>query len=92
MCSDNTQDNEPEKARYWLPCMDNPSLRSTVEFELTAKSKHLAVANGRQFSNVDNGNGTVTTKWEMSEAVIPAYLLCIAVGDLVQVEDGDVDG
>jgi aminopeptidase N len=85
-------DNEPEKARYWLPCMDNPSLRSTLEFELTAKSEHLAVGNGKMVSKTDNKNGTSTTKWAMLEAVCPAYLICIAVGDLVQVEDGDVDG
>jgi aminopeptidase N len=80
------------QGRYWLPCMDNPSLRSTVTFELTAKSAHLAVANGKQVSKTDNGNGTSTTKWDFMEEVIPSYLLCIAVGDLVQVDDGDVDG
>jgi len=45
-------DHETEKARYWLPCIDLPTVRCTAEFFLTTRSKHVAFANGVKESEV----------------------------------------
>lgn len=39
-------DHETEKARYWLPCVDLPSVRTTADFYLTTRRGHVAFANG----------------------------------------------
>jgi aminopeptidase N len=39
-------DHETEKARYWLPCIDLPSVRTTAAFHLTTRNGHVAFANG----------------------------------------------
>jgi len=36
----------PLRARYWLPCVDLPIVRTTATFHLTTLPQHLAFANG----------------------------------------------
>lgn len=45
-------DHETEKARYWLPCIDLPTVRTTAEFHLTTQAAHRAFANGVKRSEV----------------------------------------
>lgn len=44
----------PPRARYWLPCMDVPAVRTTASFFLTTRPEHLSFANGER---VDSGEG-----------------------------------
>jgi len=39
-------DNWPDRARNWLPCVDHPSDKATVEFIVTAPEKYKIVSNG----------------------------------------------
>lgn len=48
-------DHETEKARYWLPCVDLPAVRTTAEFYLTTRAGHPAFANGVKISSVRRG-------------------------------------
>ena len=84
-------DHEPERCRYWIPCIDTPSGKSKLQFKLTADSKHLAIANGRQTDLLVHEN-TSTTIWNLDEAECPSYLICVAVGDFIKFDDKDVDG
>lgn len=79
-------DNETERARHWLPTVDLPSVRPTLDFHLTAASQFVVLANGALQSEVENGDGTKTAHWRL-EQPCPSYLTCIVIGDLVRHED-----
>lgn len=84
-------DNETERARYWLPCVDHPNVRTTVDFHLRGDAQWTYLANGSFDNEEAHEDGTKTVHWKL-EQPSPSYLLCIAVGDLVRAEDGDFEG
>jgi len=84
-------DNETERARYWLPCVDYPTVRTTFDFFLTAASDLTVLANGLRESETDNGDGTKTTHWHL-DYPCPSYLCCIAIGRFVEATDGEHNG
>jgi len=84
-------DNETERARYWLPCIDHPNVRTTVDFHLRAEQEWTFLANGSHAGEEAHGDGTKTVHWKL-EQPCPSYLLCIAVGDLVRAEAADFEG
>jgi aminopeptidase N len=79
-------DNETERARYWLPCIDAPAVRTTAAFALRADASLTALANGRLDGEETHDDGTRTTRWAL-EQPCPSYLLCFVVGDLVRHDD-----
>ena len=84
-------DHETERARYWLPCVDLPNVRTSLAFELTAKSEYEILANGRLLKEVKNGDGTKTVYWQLDQRC-PSYLVCFAIGDFVSYDDGEFEG
>ena len=87
MCTD----HETERARYWLPCVDYPTVRPTFDFHLTAASDLTILANGLLVSETDDGNGRKTAHWKL-DFPCPSYLVCMAVGHFTRFEDESVDG
>ncbi|KAJ3400756.1 hypothetical protein CcCBS67573_g05043 [Chytriomyces confervae] len=87
-------DHETERARYWLPCVDVPLVRTTLEFVITHSTHHTAVANGAHISTTPNADNAAvsTTIYKLANHTCPSYLICWAVGDFVTVDDGEVDG
>eukprot|EP00276_Gloeochaete_wittrockiana_P010804 CAMPEP_0184647398 /NCGR_PEP_ID=MMETSP0308-20130426/4314_1 /TAXON_ID=38269 /ORGANISM="Gloeochaete witrockiana, Strain SAG 46.84" /LENGTH=897 /DNA_ID=CAMNT_0027078317 /DNA_START=88 /DNA_END=2781 /DNA_ORIENTATION=- len=81
-------DDETERTRYWLPCVDFPAVRTTVEFHLTHPIELAAVANGVLMSDekTEDGKSAVAT-WKL-DYPCPSYLLCFGVGDLNILQDG----
>ena len=50
------------------------------------------LANGKLIKEEFSADKTLkTTHWELKEAPCPTYLICVAVGHLVEVEDETVD-
>ncbi|MCB9745012.1 MAG: hypothetical protein H6741_08375 [Alphaproteobacteria bacterium] len=84
-------DHETSRARYWLPCVDHPVVRTQVQVAITADAGLTALSAGAQLSRVDNGDGTATTSYRL-EHLCPAYLLCLAVGDFAVYDDGQWRG
>jgi len=84
-------DHETERARYWLPCVDYPAVRTTFDFHITAKREHAILANGLPVGETDNGDGTKTAHWHL-EHPCPSYLCCLAIGRLVRFDEEPVDG
>jgi aminopeptidase N len=84
-------DHETEKARYWLPCIDLPNVRTTLEFHLTAAKELTILANGALVKEVVNADGTKTAQWQLQQRC-PSYLVCIAIGDFVKFDDGTFEG
>ena len=76
-------DHETERARYWLPCVDHPTVRPTLQIAIRADARFTALANGAQVSLESHDDGAATTTWRL-DSPCPSYLLCFVVGDLVR--------
>ncbi len=83
-------DNETQKARYWMPCIDHPSVRCTLDFQLTAKKEYTFLANGKLISETENSDNTKTVHWS-ADVPCPVYLLTFVIGELNSYEDIPVD-
>jgi aminopeptidase N len=83
-------DHETERARYWLPCIDLPNVRTTLDFHLRAEKRFTILANGALVDEVVHENGTKTAHWRLDQ-LCPSYLICFAIGDFVRVDDGVFD-
>ena len=84
-------DNETERARYWLPCVDYPTVRTTFDFHLTAPRDLTILANGALVDESENDDGTKTAHWRLDKPC-PSYLCCLAIGALTRFDDEEVDG
>ena len=84
-------DHETERARYWLPCVDHPSARTTLDIAVRAPAGMEILATGERAGTEDHDDGTTTARWH-SDARCPSYLICLAVGEFVRFDDGDFAG
>ncbi len=84
-------DHETERARHWLPCVDLPNVRTTLDIKLRCDSKFTVVANGALAGETDHGDGTKTAHWKLDKRC-PSYLVCFALGDFVRCDDGNHKG
>lgn len=73
-------DNWPDRVHHWIPSLDHPSAKATVNFTVTAPARTLVVANGR-LDRVETISPTTKT-WRYIEGVpIPPYCMIIAAGE-----------
>jgi aminopeptidase N len=80
-----TGDNWPDRVHNWIPCLDHPSAKATVNFTVTAPARDTVVANGQLTATRNNSDATRT--WTYTEArPIPPYCMIIAVGEYAQSE------
>lgn len=78
-------DNWPNRLHHWIPCLDHPSAKATVNFSVTAPAGNTVVANGHLAKVETTANSTRT--WTYNEAVpIPPYCMIVAVGDFAQLQ------
>jgi aminopeptidase N len=76
-------DNWPDRLHHWVPCLDHPSAKATVNFSVTVPSPNVVVANGRLDTVESRAVGTAT--WRYIEGVpIPPYCMIIAAGEFAQ--------
>lgn len=66
-------DHETERARYWLPCVDHPSVRCTLKFTIDTVKGLTVLANGELKSQEPVDGGRMVTIWEMAQ-ITPSYL------------------
>lgn len=79
-------DNETERARHWMPCVDLPSVRPTLSFSVRARDTMTILANGYRTGEDAHDDGTKTVHWRLDQRC-PSYITCVAVGDFVEVVD-----
>ncbi len=84
-------DSETERARYWFPAVDFLTVRTTLEFYLTARKDLTILANGRLESETENDDGTKTVHWKL-DYPCPSYLACFAIGAFTRYNDETVAG
>ncbi|MBW7886003.1 MAG: hypothetical protein H3C34_25915 [Caldilineaceae bacterium] len=80
-------DHETERARYWLPCIDLPNVRTSLDMRLRADARFTILANGYLADQQEHDDGTRTDHWRLEERC-PSYLICFAVGEFVRADDG----
>ena len=73
-------DHETERARYWLPCIDQPNVRTTIDVHLRAQSHLTRVTAGSLVDETLHDDGTTTSHWCLEQRC-PSYLLCVLVGE-----------
>ena len=83
-------DHETERARHWLPCIDLPNVRTTLDIKLRAEERFTILANGYLVEEIVHGDGAKTAHWRLDQRC-PSYLLCFAVGEFVRADDGEFD-
>ena len=80
-------DHETNRARYWLPCIDHPSVRPQLDISLTVPVGHHALAAGAFVDETTHDNGTRTVRWRLAEGC-PSYLTCVATGAFAEADGG----
>jgi aminopeptidase N len=83
-------DHWPNRARFWLPVIDHPSDKATVEWRVHAPAATRVIANGRVTEDrnpIPNEPGRAITVWK-SEQPIPTYLMVIGVAPMARLDLG----
>jgi aminopeptidase N len=81
-------DNWPNRARYWIPSIDDPSDKATVSWTVTAPAGRTVVGNGMLVERTAVADGWVRTRWRESHPIAP-YLMVIAAAPLVEYSLGE---
>jgi aminopeptidase N len=83
-------DNWPDRAHQWIPCVDNPADKATVDFIITAPAHYQVVANGLKIS--ETSSGQLKTTHYSEKVALPTKVLAVGVADFVIDHSGDVKG
>jgi len=78
-------DNETERACYWFPSIDFPTVRPTMEYFLTAREDLIILANGELVSE-NTEKGMKTAHWKL-DYPCPSYLACFGIGEFSEFKD-----
>jgi aminopeptidase N len=84
-------DNWPNRAHNWLPCVDDPADKATVDFIVTAPDHYQVVANGLKISETGLPNHLKLTHWKEA-APLPTKVMVVGVADFAIDHTGDVKG
>lgn len=83
-------DNWPNRAHNWLPCVDNPADKASVDFIVTAPDHYEVIANGLKTEEKALPNKQKLTHWKET-AVLPTKVMVIGVADFAIDHTGDVN-
>ena len=81
-------DNWPNRARFWIPSVDHPSDKATVEFIVTAPAAYDVIANVTLVETTTLQNGAKRTHWSESTP-IPMHCMVIGATEFAIVPVGD---
>lgn len=70
---------EPESNSAWFPTVDKPHEKMTHRIGITVKNDWLTLSNGELEFRTDNGDGTRTDYWRMTQPHAP-YLVMLGGG------------
>lgn len=84
-------DNWPNRARHWLPTVDHPSDKSTLEFKIYAPEQYQVVSNGLRVEESNIENGFKFTHW-IEDVPISTKLMVIGVAQFAVQNNLDYKG
>lgn len=70
-------DNWPDRGRNWLPCVDHPYDKASVDFIVTAPDHYEVVGSGQLVEESDMPGHTKLTHWK---EVVPLAVKVMAIG------------
>jgi aminopeptidase N len=73
-------DNWPNRAHQWLPCIDHPSDKATVDFTVTAPDHYQVVSNGLKVDETLLDGRLKRTHWR-EKVPLPTKVMVIGVAD-----------
>ena len=83
-------DNWPNRAHHWIPCMDHPSDKATVEFIVTAPEHYQVVSNGLQVEENSLYGGLKQTHWK-EDVAISTKIFALGAADFAVNYPGNVN-
>ena len=83
-------DNWPNLASHWLPCVDHPYDKASVEFRVTAPEYYDVVATGKKVEESNLGNGYKLTSYH-EPARVATKVMTIGVSKFASKVLGYVD-
>ncbi len=83
-------DNWPNRAHNWIPCVDEPGDKATVEFIVTAPSHYQVISNGIQMEETNLTGNKKLTHWKET-VPLPTKVMAIGVADFAVNYAGDVN-
>ncbi|HEX9511823.1 MAG TPA: M1 family metallopeptidase [Puia sp.] len=84
-------DNWPNRAHNWLPCVDHPSDKATVDFHITAPDHYQVVANGAKQEEKMLPDHQKLTTWKESVPLSPKVMV-VGIADFAIDHPGDTLG
>lgn len=73
-------DNWPNRAHQWIPCVDDPADKASVEFIVTAPKQYKVVSNGLPTGNSENESPDVMrTSYWVEKIPLPTKVMVIGV-------------
>lgn len=76
---------ETESNSHWLPTIDKPNMRTTLQLELTVPGQYKTLGNGALISSMEKGIMR-TDIWKMDKP-IQVYAIMFAIGEFVIAKD-----
>src|ERR1700744_1015376 len=73
-------DNWPNRAHNWLPCIDHPSDKATLDFRITAPDHYRVVANGALQEEKDLPGHLRLTHWKELKPLSPKIMVIGVAG------------
>ena len=84
-------DNWPNRTHNWLPCVDDPADKATLDFMVTAPAHYQVVANGLKVEEKQLANNQKLTHWKET-ALLPPKVMVIGVAEFAIEKAGEPDG
>jgi len=84
-------DNWPNRAHNWLPCVDDPSDKATLDWRITAPDHYQVVANGALQEERPLPNHLKLTHWKESVPLSPKVMVISVAGFAID-HPGDAMG
>ncbi len=84
-------DNWPNRAHNWIPCIDDPGDKATVDFMITAPSHYQVISNGLQIEETNLPVNKKLTVWR-EDMPIPTKVMVIGAADFAVNLAGIVNG
>ncbi len=84
-------DNWPDRAHNWLPVVDHPSDKATVDWYITAPAHYQAVANGKLIEEVKIDNDENRYHFSTYDVPLATKVMVIGLADFDIKNYGEVD-
>jgi len=84
-------DNWPDRAHNWLPCIDHPYDKATVDFIVTAPDHYEVVGSGHMVEESCMSHHTKLTHWK-EDVPIATKVMAVGIANFASRLEGNING